>query len=62
MKIVAKVEPYTLYNDVVIKLSTHHFKHSISTLSQTGTSNTNDDVHAEPRVAFPTVALAVVLR
>ena len=29
MKIVAKVEPYSLYNDVVIKLSTHHFKHSI---------------------------------
>lgn len=28
MKTVAKVEPYSLYNDV-IRLSTHPFKHSI---------------------------------
>lgn len=29
MKTVAKVRPYSLYNDVVIRLSTHPFKHSI---------------------------------
>ena len=29
MKTVAKVRPYSLYTDVVIRLSTHPFKHSI---------------------------------